>query len=149
MLETAPADRIWRRRGWLVLCRARWLARIAEGEKLSSAPLKLIADCTTGAKKRRGKPPGPALVVKSRDVSLDKGKAHRRNKGEGRRLPEATAAAAAVMLRLGECSVLSDGGSGQLAGVARLDGRTGFVAIVEQLLLLREDPLFRKVVTFL
>ena len=148
LLETARADRIWRRRGWLVLCRARWLARIAEGEKLSSAPLKLIADCTTGAKKRRGKPPGPALV-KSRDVSLDKGKAHRRNKGEGRRLPEATAAAAAVMLRLGECSVLSDGGSGQLAGVARLDGRTGFVAIVEQLLLLREDPLFRKVVTFL
>lgn len=30
MLVKAPADRIWRRRGWLVLCRARWLARVAE-----------------------------------------------------------------------------------------------------------------------
>lgn len=30
MLVNAPADRTWRRRGWIVLCRARWLARIAE-----------------------------------------------------------------------------------------------------------------------
>ncbi|CAM9467288.1 unnamed protein product [Laminaria digitata] len=147
MLENAPADRSWRRRGWLVLCRARWLARITDEEKRSSAPLASIPDCATGNKKRRGIMP---LVVKPRDFSLFKGKAPGRNGGGGRHLPEATeAAAAAAVLRLGTCGVSSGDGAGQAAGVARLDGRTRFVAAVEQLLLLQEDSIFREVVTFL
>ena len=147
MLETAPADRTWRRRGWLVLCRARWLSRVAEREKRSSAPLEFIPDAATGAKKRRRTPPGSALVAKPRDLSACKGEYPPRNDSRGRHLSGATAAAA--VLRLGTCSVLSDGCPGQAAGVARLDGRMRLVAVVEKLLLLREDSIFREVVTFL
>ncbi|CAN0277256.1 unnamed protein product [Ectocarpus sp. 6 AP-2014] len=39
MLVNAPADRVWRRRGWLVLCRARWLARVAEKRRPLLAPV--------------------------------------------------------------------------------------------------------------
>ncbi|CAM9650555.1 unnamed protein product, partial [Ectocarpus sp. 12 AP-2014] len=39
MLVNAPADRVWRRRGWLVLCRARWLARAAEKRRPLLAPV--------------------------------------------------------------------------------------------------------------
>lgn len=147
MLETAPADRIWRRRGWLVLCRARWLSRVANREKRSSAPLGVILDGPTGAKKRQKKTPGSALVANPRDLSTSKGKSHARNEGGGRHLPGATVAAAVLKLRT--CSVLSDGCIGQAAGVASLDGRTRFVAVVMKLLLLRADPIFREVVTFL
>lgn len=37
--KMAPMDRSWRRRAWLVLCRARWFARVAEREKPPSDPL--------------------------------------------------------------------------------------------------------------
>ncbi|CAM9171577.1 unnamed protein product [Laminaria digitata] len=147
MLEAAPADRSWRRRGWLVLCRARWLTRIAEEEKRSSAPLASVPDYATGTKKRRGTMPGSALVVKPRHFSLDKGEAPGRKEGEGRGLPETTELAA--VLRLGTFGVSSSGGAGQAAGIAKLAGRTLFVAAVEHLLLLQEDPIFREVVTFL
>lgn len=30
LLARAPADRVWRRRGWLLMCRARWFTRIKE-----------------------------------------------------------------------------------------------------------------------
>ena len=52
-------------------------------------------------------------------------------------------------MKLGPCGFLSYGGAGQAAQLARQDGITSFVAVVEQLLLLREDPIFREVVTFL
>lgn len=145
MLKTAPQDRRWRRRGWLVLCRARWLARIDEREKRSSAPLESIADCATVTKKRRGKTPDSALVGKPRVPSLDKEKAPGQNEGGGRHLPEATIS---QVLGLGICGFLSDGSAGQAARVARLAGRTRLVVVVEQLLLLRKDSIFREVVTF-
>lgn len=55
MLETVPANRRWSRRGWLVICRVRWLARAVEWEKRSVALLDYIPDCATNSKKRRGK----------------------------------------------------------------------------------------------
>ena len=147
MLETAPRDRIWRRRGWLVLCRARCMARICEEE--NNAPKTPLDDVPgTSAQKRRGKAPGCGLVANSRNFSLEKGNAHGRNEGGGRRLAEAPAAAGGGM-KLGPCGFLSYGGAGQAAQLARQDGITSFVAVVEQLLLLREDPIFREVVTFL
>lgn len=150
MLWEAPADRNWRRRSWIVLCRARWLAKIAEREKhSSSAPLDVVLDCATGSKKRRVAMHGSASVGKTRVFSLDKGKARGRNEVGGKRLPQATTAAAPAVLRLGPCSALSDGGAGQAAGVARPDARTGFVVGVEQLLLLQEGAVFREVVSFL
>lgn len=146
MLDMAPADRIWRRRGWLVLCRARWSERIGEREKRSCDPLENIRDGTTGAKKRRGTIPGSGSV-NPRDFSVDEGKAHRRNGGGGRHLPAVTSAA--MVLSTGTCDISNDGGVGQAAGVAELGGSPCFVAVVEQLLLLREDSIFREVITFL
>ncbi|CAM9138071.1 unnamed protein product [Ectocarpus fasciculatus] len=46
MLVNAPADRVWRRRGWLVLCRARWLARVAEKRRPLLAPV--ASTCSSG-----------------------------------------------------------------------------------------------------
>ncbi|CAB1107512.1 unnamed protein product [Ectocarpus sp. CCAP 1310/34] len=51
MLVNAPADRVWRRRGWLVLCRARWLARVAEKRKPLLAP---VASACSGGGSSRG-----------------------------------------------------------------------------------------------
>lgn len=42
LLARAPADRVWRRRGWLLMCRARWLARIKETPS-SPSPVRLRA----------------------------------------------------------------------------------------------------------
>ena len=139
MLQSAPADRSWRRRGWLVLCRARWLSRVDE--------LGFISEYTAGAKKRRGELSDSALVLNPNDLSLCRGKANQQNEGGGRHLPDASAPPAEV-LRLGQCSFLRGGGAGTAAGNARLEGKTLFVAAVEQLLLLREDSIFREVVTF-
>lgn len=144
MLEKAPMDRIWRRRGWLVLCRARWLARLREERAHPSAQRGVIP---SDAKKRRGKALGSTFVAKPREFSLDEGISLCQTEGMVTRLPEATAVAA--MLRLGSRDIFSDGSAKQAAGVARLTGRARFMAVVEQLLLLREDPIFREIVTFL
>ena len=55
------------------------------------------------------------LVRQTQAFVCLQGKAHRRNKVRGRRLPEATAA---PVLRLGAYCVLSDGGTGEGAGLA-------------------------------
>ncbi|CAM9171731.1 unnamed protein product [Laminaria digitata] len=164
MLATAPADRIWRRRGWLVLCRSRWFAKIREEDnKPSKPPFGVVPSYATSANKRRGKIPVSALAVKPRDFSLGKGKARGRTEGGSRHLPEAAATAAAAakaaaaseaeaaggLMRLGPCGFLTYGSARKTAGVARLAGRTRFVTVVEQLLLLREDSVFREIVTFL
>lgn len=53
------------------------------------------------------------------------------------------------MLRLGACAVVTDGGGGLAAGVARLDLRTRLGAVVEKSLDWRDASIFREVVTFL
>lgn len=159
MLERAPADRLWRRRSWLVLCRARWLARISE--KQSSRPPAppppppppLPKACPAPHppdgpnKKPRATGSGNAALSRGRNEGAScyaGGGVAPRCEGHGRRLKETER----TVLRLGRESVLSDGGGGAGRG-GRGGGGTGFVGAVERLLLLREEGVFREVVTFL
>lgn len=75
VLARAPADRVWRRRGWLVMCRQRWLSRIEE-TRSSPSPVRV-------------RPPPRKPQGRGNDVSRDssqtngqreeKRKVHRRN----------------------------------------------------------------------
>lgn len=91
-----------------------------------------------------------ALLVKTSDLSLGKGRANRRSKGEGRHMLEATSPPVEV-LRLGPCDVSGNGGAVQADGIARLNGKARFVAAVDGVLLLPGDSIFfcREIVTFL
>ena len=71
MLVNAPADRVWRRRGWLVLLRNRWLKRVAfalaDKRKPRTTPVRVSATSESRVsssgkapanKKRKGKAAG-------------------------------------------------------------------------------------------
>eukprot|EP00904_Undaria_pinnatifida_P013051 jgi/Undpi1/8877/HiC_scaffold_25.g11339.m1 len=95
-LNKAPADRRWRCRGCLAVCRARWLTRIGEGKERSTAVLGYIPENAADAKKCRGGMPSSALVGNPTELSFDRGKSHGRDEAEqalagGKHLPEAAA----------------------------------------------------------
>ncbi|CAM9395061.1 unnamed protein product, partial [Hapterophycus canaliculatus] len=84
MLVNAPADRTWRRRGWIVLCRARWLARIAEKARRVRLPVIALSTggfrrSSGGADRNGGAPYGKTTANKKR-----KGKRGDRGGGGGR-----------------------------------------------------------------
>ena len=120
MLVNAPADRVWRRRGWLVLCRARWLARVASRRQPRVTPVPSTAAAAAAAGSGGGgggSSSGKAPANKKR-----------RGKGEGARGPgggntAATAAAAAAMKVAHSCS--GGKGKGQAAPRNKEEGGGG------------------------
>ena len=160
MLESAPADRIWRRRSWLVLCRTRWLSRVT-AKKLPVAPprKKVKRSPPNSPEKRPGK--GLAVVPAPSECSRDRVP---RSKANCRHAKGAMGARGAV-LRLGRDSVLSEGAPGDCISIdsvlsdreTRLTSRSvregsgdaSFLGAVERLLLLREEGVFREVVSYL
>lgn len=138
LLKKAPADRVWRRRGWLAICRSRWLSRIREKKH---RPLGRALGCAAVVDTRGWKEHPDFPCTAEPDVARPRASAT--SEGKGRR----TKSAEMTVLRLGHGSFLSDGlgakGS-KGAGHARC-----FVSAVERLLMLREEGIFREVVKYL
>lgn len=182
MLKMAPADRIWRRRAWLVLCRSRWLSIVNRNDASPSIP-RGHAPRSPRARKRREKEVPPTRVRRSngkKGINNIHGSQSLRPLGSAKRLnrPDengpwvvsteamlgcggesgssvqaegagSSATAECPTLKLGEQSALADesADNGQYTWIR--DEQVRFVSVVERLLMLREEGVFREVVSFL
>lgn len=155
MLVNAPADRVWRRRGWLVLMRNRWLARVAfaladkreprPAPALSASGVSATSDSRVSSsgkakapanKKRKGKATegagggGGSSAVGAKVVASVGGK------GKGQATPRANGeggGSKAVGVNRGNGG---GGGNGKTGGGKRVDGQShgGRVNKLKQLL---------------
>lgn len=152
MLKSAPGDRVWRRRSWIVMCRARWMTRI--GAKIRNTPHSRDKPSspqppflpTKRSERGSGGSAVPAVSKRPRS-SVTRGMMRRRNGG-------ATGGAVLVLGRdsvlnesMTSTSVLEDEKAEMRSG--REEENARFLRAVERLLLLREEGVFREVMAFL
>lgn len=176
LLVRAPADRVWRRRGWLVLCRARWLSRVTEARYPARVRGGMACEqeleqeeeigkskmTTRSAWKRDGwcsvraldKGKGPSRKGKSSTVGKGKGRAKdgvaSNSEGKEKTGHSVRRKVPRATLRLGRSSMLVDyvGGVDDAQSQAHGEGAR-FVGAVERLVLLREEGVFREILAFL
>lgn len=152
MLKSAPADRVWRRRSWIVMCRARWMTRVGAKIRITpdspDKPSSPQPPLLPAKRSERGSGGSAALAASRRPrASITRGMMRFRNGG----------ATGGAVLVLGRDSVLNESmTSTSVLEDEKAEVRSGreeenarFLRAVERLLLLREEGVFREVVAFL
>lgn len=135
LLIRAPGDRVWRRRGWLTVCRARWLTRARDKKKYA---LARALECAAMGNKRQWK--GHLVFIASAEAEYVCPRASSPGEGQGAR-------SEFLVLRLGRDSFLSEGVASMEK--KRADPGRRFESVVERLLMLQEEGVFREVLKYL